>query len=360
MAFCGSKLDIISLVAPNGLGHFRRQIEILSRVLAMAPAIHIHVLCAQFQFAITRDWDLAVRFFADPRVTWSEGVLDPGVGWSVDARRYDDGRLSAWMERLGRVPELSQARLVISDNLAGVLAYRDDAILAGSFLWGDILAAAHPQSEAIRSFALQERTLLDRHKPHMICVRDVAMPAVTQYTTAVALDWMCEHGVASRRAEPRIARIGLLGGASGAADALLTRLAQALAQQGRYELALPSTLSAAVPGAISFHHRREDYAQLSLAVCRPGMGTVTACITEGVPMISLHEGQSNPELDFISARLADLGIAVNAGADPHPQTVAVAVESVLQEPLGSRMRDRLLTLPREGLDQAANWIANRL
>ena len=352
--------DILSLIAPSGLGHFRRQIEILSRVLARKEDIRIHVLCAQFQYTITRDWDLAVRFFADPRVTWSEGVLDPGVGWSTDPQRYDDGRLRAWMERLGRVPELRDARLVISDNLAGVLAWRSDAILAGSFLWGDILLTAYPQNEAIAVFAEQERSLLTRHKPQMICVRDIAMPAVLRDTHPLTADWMCEHPIASRRARPAIPRVGLLGGASGAADALLVRLARVLARSGRYELALPPTLSVAVPEAVPFLHRREDYAGLSLAICRSGMGTVTSCITEGVPMIAIHEGQCNPELSHVGERLAAMGVAVHAGADPHAETIELALESVLTEPLAEQMRQRILDLPRHGLNQAADIIVARL
>lgn len=352
--------DILSLIAPNGLGHFRRQVEILSRVLARAPQARLHILCAQFQYAITRDWDPAVALFADPRVTWSEGVLDPGVGWSTDPLRYEDGRLQSWMGRLERIPELATAKLVISDNLAGILAYRPDAILAGSFLWGDILGTAYPQSRAVQDFARQERELLARHKPEMICVRDIAMPAVMQQTCAIAVDWMCEHAVAPPRAAPTIPRVGLLGGASGAADALLTRLAQALAATGRYELALPSTLSAAVPGAVPFRHRREDYAGLSLAVCRCGIGTVTSCITEGVPMVAIHEGRCNPELEHVGETLAALGAACNAGADPSDAAIVAAVEKALAEPVGARMRDVLLSRPREGLDQAADALVKRL
>lgn len=329
-------------------------------MLARHPDIRIHVLCAQFQYAITRDWDVAVRFFADPRVRWSDGVLDPGVGWATDPSRYEDGRLRAWMDRLQRVPELSTARLVISDNLAGVLSYRGDAILAGSFLWSDVLHTAYPDNMHIRAFEEQETALLERYRPAMICLRDVAMPAVTRHTQAITVDWMCEHPVAAPRAARPVPRIGLLGGASGAADALLTRLAQALAATGRYELALPSTLSAAVPQAVPFRHRREDYAELSLAICRCGIGTVTSCITEGVPMVSIHEGQCNPELSYVGERLAELGAALHVGADPSGDAIVAAVEEALGETASGRMRAALLSRPREGLDQAAEYIAQRL
>ena len=264
------------------------------------------------------------------------------------------------MDRLERVPELATARLVISDNLVGVLGYRGDAFLVGSFLWGDVLQTAHPASFHVRAFAEQEAVLLERHRPPMICLRDIAMPAVMAQTAPVTVDWMCEHPIAAPRARPRIPRLGLLGGASGAADALLARLAKALAATGRFELALPSTLNAAVPGAVPFGHRREDYAALSLAICRSGIGTVTSCITEGVPMIAIHEGRCNPELEHVGSRLDALGVAIHAGADPSDEDVLNAVDQALSEPIARHMHDAILAMPRDGLDQAADAIAARL
>src|SRR5215813_8567522 len=112
--------------------------------------------------ALKRDWDLAVRFFSDHRVDRVGGVLDPGVVWSTDASRYEDGSLLAWKDRLARLPSLERARLVVSDNLAGVLALRSDAVLVGSFLWGDVLACAHAESRHVGVFAALEEELLSR------------------------------------------------------------------------------------------------------------------------------------------------------------------------------------------------------
>jgi len=55
-----------------------------------------------------------------------------------------------------------------------------------------------------------------------------------------------------------------------------------------------------------------------------------------------------------------MGVAVNAGADPHDEAIELAVESVLREPLAGQMRERLFDLPRDGLNQAADLVAARL
>jgi hypothetical protein len=352
--------DLLSLVAPNGLGHFRRQVGILSRLLERQPSLRIHVLCADFQLALTRDWDTAVQLFSNPRVVRTGGILDPGVIWSTNAARYDDGRLLGWIEKLGRLPDLTRARLVVSDNLAGVLKYRTDAILSGSFLWGDVLASAHPDSRPVRDFARCEEELLARHRPPMLCVRDIAMPAVLDHTQPVGLDWMAESDPVPPQPRHGLPRIGLLGGASGAADGLLARATHALAHTGKYELALPASLAHEARRPVVFAHGRDDYASLSVAVCRPGIGTVSACITAGVPMVTLHEGPSNPELSHIGARLEQLGIAVNLGADPDERAFVSGVEHVLDETVSAAIQARMSALPRQGFCQAVDFLVGRL
>src|SRR5829696_3227016 len=112
------------------------------------------------------------------RASWRHGIVQPGVGWSVAADRYRDGSLLEWEARLDQVPELARADVVVSDNLAGVLTRRPDALLAASFLWSDVLDAAAPSSPDVGAFVAHERALLQAHRPEMLCVRDLVMPGV--------------------------------------------------------------------------------------------------------------------------------------------------------------------------------------
>jgi hypothetical protein len=308
--------------------------------------------------ARAQGWDRAARFFSDPRVTQTGGVLDPGVVWSTRAARYDDGSLLAWMERLEGVPELKRARVVISDNLAGVLAFRRDAVLAGSFLWGDVLAQAHAENGHVRAFAALENELLERYRPPMLCVRDVVMPAVTERTQAIAVDWMCEEvDGPNASAPPAVPRVAVLGDAAGS---LLVEAAHELTRSGKYELALPASRIGATARAVEFGHQAADYRALSAAVCRPGVGTITDCIAHGIPMVTLHEGPTHPELGYIGARLNALGVATDLGADPDQCAIVAAVDEVLQEPVRTRMRARVWALQRNGLRQAVDFLGRRL
>ncbi len=341
--------DVVAFVAPNGLGHFRRQVGILSRLLERVPLLRVRIICAEAQVAATRDWERAVRFFADPRVDQVGGIMDPGVAWSTAATRYDDGSLLRWVDRLAGVPDLPRAKLVISDNLAAVLSIRSDAILAGSFLWCDVLSRAHPDSHAVRAFADLEARLLRAHRPPMLCVRDIVMPAVLESTQAVPVGWMCEtESVRSTRG--RVPRVGLLGGATGAAETLLARAGRALAHTSAFELT----------GGDAFGHGAADFAALDVAVCRPGVGTVSDCVAQGVPMVTLHEGRTNPEMMHIGERLAALGVAINLGAEPDDAAIVAAVRRAAEPKTAATIRSRLGALPRNGLAEAVDFLVARL
>ncbi len=77
-------------------------------------------------------------------------------------------------------------------------------------------------------------------------------------------------------------------------------------------------------------------------------------------MVTLHEGPSNPELSHIGARLEQLGIAVNLGADPDERAIVSGVEHVLDEAVSAAIRARMSTLPRQGFCQAVDFLVGRL
>jgi hypothetical protein len=350
--------DVVALVAPNGLGHFRRSIGILSRLLERDPGIQIHVACAEWQVGATRDWPRSLGFFEDRRVSRTGGIMDPGVTWAADPGAYSASLLNGWLERCESLPQLARASVVISDNLGTVLALRPDAVLLGSFLWGDVLKTAHPSVPAVQEFAAREADLMARHQPPMLCVEDVVMPAVLRQAKAVPLGWMCEHDPLDRRPGGGLPKVGILGGATGSADSLLRRITGWLAETGRYRLAVAGGRERGPAMGTDFRHTPEEYADLDVAVCRPGVGTVTDCIAQGVPMVTLHEGPVNPELAHNGARLAELGLALDLGPEPEGAAVVAAVQAAAES--ARRFRTTILARRRDGLRGAVDFLSARL
>jgi hypothetical protein len=344
--------SVVAVIAGNGLGHYRRTAAFLALLLDRGLAGPVTVVGETWQCERTRGW-WATERLVEAGATWHTGVVSPGVEWSTAAARYDDGRLLAWEERLTAVPELADASLVIADNLPQVLAHRPDAVVAGSFLWSDVLEAAHPTSAAVRAFVERERELLDTARPPMVCVEDLVMPGVRRRTKAVAVGWMCDRDVVDTGPSPRA--VAVLGGRTGAADDLLRPVAEELVAQG-VEVFAPAELDAA--GTKPFDHDA-DWAHVAVVVGRPGAGTLTDCVARAIPIVAVHE-PGNSELEHNATRVEALGIGRAAPAEADPTVVAQSALELLDTRTGHDARDQLRRLTTTGLDEATDWLAGRL
>src|SRR5512133_849761 len=131
--FTGKGMELCAVVCPNGMGHFGRTTGILSRLQDKLTDLKISVVASEHQ--------LNSEAVPAANKLWQNGAhgvpaqLDPGVSWSTDPSVYDDGRLTDWVSRVRELPKINNADVVVSDNLAGVLGIRNDAVLQGNFLW---------------------------------------------------------------------------------------------------------------------------------------------------------------------------------------------------------------------------------
>jgi hypothetical protein len=349
---------VVAVVCANGLGHHRRTVAILARLLerrrAAGGELRITLVAEPWQRNLTRGW-WATEVLDAAGATWIGGVVDPGVCWSTSARTYDDGRLLGWVERLRGVEELAGADLVLSDNLPQVLALRSDAVLVGSFLWSDVLAAAHGGSAPVEQFVEVERALLDQHRPPMLCVGVAAMPGVLERTDAVALPWMCDPGVVPGIPGNNGGAVAVLGGRTGAADDLLAAAATLLVADGRRVLVQDGL---DVDGTELFAFA-SSWPATDAVLCRPGMGTLTDAVAARTPVIAVHEAR-NAELDHNAAVVARLELGEAVPPRATAADAAAVVAHVLEPRVLSRYRAALAAQRCDGLDRAAAWLEARL
>jgi hypothetical protein len=346
---------VLVLVAANGLGHMRRVAGILGCLLERGGDVRLTIAAEPWQQDAAVRWDAGRRLEAHG-VAWRPGIVAPGVGWSVTPERYVDGSLMSWEDRLDDLPELMTADVVLSDNLTGVLTRRPDALLAGSFLWSDVLDAATGDEPAVRAFVEHERSLLAEHRPEMLCVADLAMPGVVARTRPHAVGWMCPRAAILPAAPgpPAGTRVAVLGGGTGAADDLLVELADALALDG-VDVTVGDALSPRT-GAPVFDGSAAAWSSLTVVVARPGVGTLTDCVRSGVPIVCVHEGD-NIELAHNASRVAALGFGADLGAMPSPDAVIDAVRRVAAPDEWAAVRQRMAAAARDGLSQGADWLA---
>lgn len=332
-------------VCPNGIGHAVRALRVL-RVLDHfhGPLDRMDVALSAAQFtalqADTRVW-LATR---DVRV--HHGLADPGVALPREPDTFGDGRLEAWIARW-ESSDLARADLIVSDNLTGVLRARPDAVLMGSFLWSDVLEpfATDPH---VAAFVADERRILAATTPPMLVTADVVHPGVVARTAVVPLPWFDDRPAAAIRADAvrheHAGAVAVLGGMTGAAGAPLRVVLDALERSGREVITDPDVLTGPRRGHVS------------AVVCRPGLGTVTACVVGSLPMLLVSEA-GNPELEHTAEALVGLGLA--RGLED-PNDIVAEVTMMEAEDVRRPMIAALDARPTGGHRAAAEWLAQRL
>jgi hypothetical protein len=349
-------MKIFSLICHNGLGHYKRSIAVLDALRSLHPGCEITVACEGWQIRQMGDWDRSVRFWKSG-ATHLDGLVAPGVRWDKNAAAFEDGSLLSWHSKLPGIKELMEADIVVSDNLPQVLHYRNDAVLLGSFLWADLLKAAYPDSTAVQAYAAEEQALLQRYRPPMLCVGDVAMPAVTTQTNAVPLPWFCQRERRISNPGERC-RIGLLSGATEGITDDLRLLAQCLSATDRFDVFLPGYLLDKMTPHSRLHRfdfADESFASLDLLVCRPGIGTLTDSVRFSLPVIGIYEA-NNAEMEHNGSRIAELGIGLNLGHRYTADEAATRIGDFYGSPELIAAVAALEQRPVGGIEAAAAWL----
>ena len=354
-------MHLAIVICSNGLGHFKRATGLLQALAEVQSGLKVDVVCEAWQLERTRDWEKG-HIYRDPRVTVHTGYLTPGPQWENDPQAYRDGRLLSWEDKLARQSFLEKADLVISDNLAGILRYRPDAILMGSFLWSDILGEAYGSFPEVGAFVEREQELLERFRPPMLCIGEMAMPAVRQFTRAIEMPWFGQD--ARPHQERRYRRLALLAGATQAAARVQERLLHRLLAETDWEIALPKRaidqwLPQRSPDrVIAFDFSPAAFARCTAAICRPGIGTLTDCIVANTPILAFYEG-GNPEMAHNARQLETLGIGIDLGGEETLAKLPEFLETELQPERVAEMEESLRARPTDGLQRAARWIQGR-
>jgi hypothetical protein len=343
--------SVAAIVCENGLGHFKRMLGILDEWHRRNPQDQIHIYAEEWQVQQLHDWP-KISLFDRPEVHLHPGVVHPGIRLG-SPESYRSGRLVDWGKRLEHEEELLAADLVLSDNLSGVLQYRKDAILLGSFLWSDVFEAVAGTLPEVQAFIQLERSLLEHHRPPMICVADIAMPGVLERTHAVRVPWFAQDPAVVRDPQKMAGRVAILGGATGLMDTAIQDVARRLSENPEWELFLPpKLLEGSELTAQPFGFSVADYAAVDLVICRPGIGTITDCINTSTPMLTISE-KGNPEMDHNSERLSQLGLARRV---QRPSDLVPTILDICQPENYALMVQRLRERETSGISTAVDWL----
>jgi len=349
--------NITFLICSNGLGHFRRSLRVAHALLRANGGVRADLLVTGRQLEITRGWPILEDLRKEERATLIP--TGPNIEWKKEAGAYDRASLFGWLDRLPPAA-VEGADLLVSDNLGLILERRPDALLMGSFLWSEVLMHHFSRSAAVSEFHEREVELLRTHRPPMICLREMAMPYVQRYAKPLAVDWITETEPAGRPRDA-IRRILITGGATDTIRESMRQVSGLLLPgngQAAYTLLAPRRLLrdfADLP-VRPFDFSPEEFRQLDLMICRPGIGALTDAVTYGIPLITIG-GEQNYEIQFNARRAEQLGFGRDASG--REDRIPLLIEQLNHKSTYQEQCDALLRAPKGGMQQIVQFLLNK-
>jgi hypothetical protein len=269
----------VALIAcSNGFGHARR-------TLALAQEL------------LTRGHD--VTWFGDEKAFQHFGIFTRHLkkhAGRLDASHFVSGTTAhqlrhaptdamSWYRRL---PSLAGFDAVLCDNLPEVLLLRDDALLAGHFLWSYAL------DDIPDVFKDHEAALLQRFSPTLLAGAPFIFPELRSYPGLVETGLSVFAPVAPPSQAHRRSLL-ISSGRGGELETVVQSAVQRLLKKNTSGFdqifiephALPNT---GIPQWLQpADFTPAMFQQLGAAICRPGIGTVTDCLQHHVRIFAVTE-----------------------------------------------------------------------
>jgi hypothetical protein len=344
----------IMTVCGNGLGHFRRSMRVAYALLKSIEDVCLDIFCHPAQIKATSGWEIRDKLLADSRVNFRELIESPV--WQIDPGFYTGHNLIDWYRYLPK-EIFHKADFVISDNLPAILHLNSETVLMGSFLWSEILIKKYPNENLVCRFHEEETAILEKYQPYMICLADMAMPYVLEYTKPVETSWVVESsGNGSVKYE--IGNILVSGGGTAHADKEMIGIIESLQRLGNYRVHTSARLAKACAPCAStdvFDFSARSFDTIDLMICRPGIGSLTDAVAYTVPLLATGEN-GNPELVFNANKAEVLGFGINLYASDVSVTDCVAQLDKTDRYLA--MQHTLKNTPRNGLRETLDFLTS--
>jgi hypothetical protein len=213
---------------------------------------------------------------------------------------------------------------VISDNIVGILDYRSDAILSGSFFWKDVFFNKFGENK-ITDF---DNKLLDKHNPLILTNKYAETGSIKDYKNKVQFGFGCKN---FNYKEFKI-------------DRVLT-LKPSLNYLQSY-IDFFKTLNIKTT---------DDFSKLSniALMCRPGLGIITHCVENHIPLIALYDENDSTEIIELAHSVENLNIGFK-------QNIKEDFNSIKFSILKDNSIYKYNTFEKEGYKQIASFLKNKL
>lgn len=302
---------IFHLVCPNGMGHFKRTVEIWSELIDQM-SVELTIACEDWQCQKIKNHRGFEELQNHPDVCFEFFDLNGTLKWR-DLSGLQLNEYQAPLERVKNHEQYKKADLIISDNLLGLISSAKEALIIGSFLWHDVLKES--SGGGINEQVYQhEASLLEIAKVKLVSVKDVTMPALQSCKENIGLAWFCKDVYDRPVQTKEHYKILFSAGLSGADTGALSTLISEFANSPKYSIYLSPTLAEKTnleeDSFAIFDFEEASFRNLDLMIARPGVGALTEAVKYQIPMLAVDNGD-NSEMLFNAMRLQQLGYGWN-------------------------------------------------
>ena len=351
--------EIAFVVCSNGFGHFRRCLRVADWLRSNVTGVSFRFFCTERQLKHLADW----RLLEDLRCR-QQFRIEP-VGANVEWKDIESGKTKEMLSWVNDFPgeSILNSRVVVSDNLSGILSVRPDAVMMGSFLWSEVLdhRFSAPSAEVLR-FIDRERKLLQKYRPHMICLEAMAMPGVLEHTQVVPTNWMVEpENIALSVERHEIQNILLAGGGTGLADQVMIAALPGLLHNFSGNIFVGARLYRQLLNPDErvkvFDFSNKSFHQVDLMICRPGIGALTDAVSFYIPTLILEE-KGNLEMQYNGSQMQKLDFGKCIGT--RPEAIVAALTSMKENGQYRSLYDSLRKAGRNGITEAGSFLKSHL
>jgi len=255
----------------NGIGHFKRVNEI-SRYLTQNWNVTIY--CTQFQLEkIGRVENVKYILYTVNNIDWAKLLQNEQ---DEMYKEYFD-----WLSLYG--PTVTEYDIVVSDNIVGLLEYREDIILQGSFLWKDVLLS----KIGTNIITTQDEFLLKKFNPPLITNKYVETQSVKSYPNKIQFGFGFES---QRMIFSEIEK-----------NLVNTSSLKYLKSYSNFIDKLKIEYNLAFSDNFSYIDNVRMFA-------RPGVGTITHCMEYNIPLVALYDENDSQEIIELAQSVEDLNL----------------------------------------------------
>lgn len=344
---------IAFVICPHGFGHIRRVCEILSEFKYRKAKAELSLFVKPDHFEKFESLFSSWTSISISDVIWQLKPMIHAPDFQSESYTYPD--YQRWISELKQAFQNNPYDLVVSDNLFGVLEAHPNALIQGSFSWGEIVSM-NPVYNQVAAF---EKECQLKFKPSQICLNRMSTPLVRNFSRPLLTNWWCVKNQERNKVYTgKIQKILITAGGTKSALNQMNDLVEKLSDMPDFELLADKRIHQLQPlNTVEFNFSEEEFNTLDLIIARPGIGILTESVKYSIPLICYGEPE-NLEINLNSTTWSELNFGLSFQKKTVEEISAYLNGNDVERNL-LFFRSNLMSEPGGGQSQAFDFLYNR-